>query len=55
MSPDRRTDLAESHLAGFEPGKGPSFQWEPDLLEARRKNNARADRPGRAAQPASRP
>ncbi len=43
VRPDKRSNLAESHLAGFEPGKGPKFQWEPELLEARRKNNANAD------------
>ena len=51
VRPDKRTGLAESHLAGFEPGKGPRFQWEPELLEARRKNNAnpnRSDREGAA-------
>ena len=46
---DKRPDLAESHLAGYEPGKGPRFQWEPELLEARRKNNAKVDRSKRKA------
>ena len=55
VRPDRRTDLAESHLAGYEPGKGPRFQWEPELLEARRQNNANARPAGRKAQPASKP
>jgi hypothetical protein len=55
VRPDKRTDLAESHLAGYEPGKGPRFQWEPELLEARRKNNANAKRSGREAQAAPRP
>jgi hypothetical protein len=32
VRPDKRTDLAASHLAGYEPGKGPRFQWEPELL-----------------------
>jgi hypothetical protein len=53
--PDKRTDLAESHLAGYEPGKGPTFQWEPELLEARRKNNANAKRSRSNAQPAPKP
>ena len=44
VRPDKRTGLAESHLAGYEPGKGPRFQWEPELLEARRKNNANSNR-----------
>ena len=53
VRPDKRTDLAESHLAGYEPGKGPRFQWEPELLEARRKNSANVDRskPKAAAPP----
>ncbi len=55
VRPDKRTDLAESHLAGYEPGKGPRFQWEPELLEARRKNNVNSMRPGREAQAAPRP
>jgi hypothetical protein len=55
VRPDKRTDLAESHLAGYEPGKGPRFQWEPELLEARRKNNAKAKRSRGRAQPTSKP
>ena len=55
VRPDKRTDLAESHLAGYEPGKGPRFQWEPELLEARRKNNANVDRSKRKAEPAKKP
>jgi hypothetical protein len=55
VRPDKRPDLAESHLAGYEPGKGPRFQWEPELLEARRKNNANARRPGREVRPSSTP
>jgi hypothetical protein len=55
VRPDKRTGLAESHLAGYEPGKGPRFQWEPELLEARRKNNANVDRSKRKAQPAQKP
>ena len=55
VRPDKRTELAESHLAGYEPGKGPRFQWEPELLEARRKNNANAKRAGGKAQPAPKP
>jgi len=33
----------------------PSFQWEPKLLEARRKDNANVDRSKRKAQPAQKP
>jgi hypothetical protein len=55
VRPDKRTDLAESHLAGYDPGKGPSFQSEPKLPEARRKNNANLDRSKRKAQPAQKP
>jgi hypothetical protein len=55
VRPDKRTDLAESHLAGYEPGKGPRFQWEPELLEARRKNNPNVDRSKRKAQPVQKP
>jgi hypothetical protein len=55
VRPDMRTDLADSHLAGYEPGKGPRFQWEPELLEARRSNNANVDRSKRKAQPSQKP
>jgi hypothetical protein len=55
VRPDKRPALAASHLAGYEPGKGPRFQWEPELLEARRKHNANAKRSGRQAQPAPKP
>jgi hypothetical protein len=55
VRPDRRTDLAGSHLAGYEPGKGPRFQWEPELLEARRNANANSNRSKRKAQPAPKP
>jgi hypothetical protein len=55
VRPDKRTDLAESHLAGYEPGKCPRFQWEPELLEARRKNNANVDRSKRKAEPVQKP
>jgi hypothetical protein len=55
VRPDTRTDLAESHLAGDESGKGPRFQWKPELLEARRKNNANVDRSTRKAQPPQKP
>jgi hypothetical protein len=55
VRPDKRTDLAESHIAGYDPGKGPRFQWEPKLLEARRKNNANVDRSKWKAQPDQKP
>ena len=36
VRPDRRQERA--HLAGFDLSKAPRFQWEPELLEARRKH-----------------
>jgi hypothetical protein len=55
VRPDKRPDLADSHLAGYEPGKGPTFQWEPELLEARHKNNANVDRSKWKTPPAQKP
>jgi hypothetical protein len=33
--PEQRTDKA--HLAGYDAGRAPRFQWEPELLEANRR------------------
>jgi hypothetical protein len=37
IRPDHRTE--KGHLTGFDPSKAPVFQWEPELLEARRKHD----------------
>jgi hypothetical protein len=42
IRPDRRKESA--HLAGFDLSKAPAFQWEPELLEARRKHYAEVER-----------
>jgi hypothetical protein len=36
LRPDRRQQ--PGHLAGYDPKRAPTFKWEPELLEARRKH-----------------
>jgi hypothetical protein len=38
VRPDRRKDLDKGHLAGYDPANVPTFRWEPELAEARRKH-----------------
>ena len=38
VRPDRRKDIDKGHLAGYDPAKVPTFRWEPELAEARRKH-----------------
>ena len=47
VRPDHRQEKA--HLAGFELSKAPRFQWEPELLEARRKHYAEVEKKSKAA------
>jgi hypothetical protein len=42
VRPDHRNERA--HLAGFDLSKAPAFQWEPELLEARRKHYEEVER-----------
>jgi hypothetical protein len=42
VRPDRRKDQA--HLTGFDRGHAPSFVWEPELLEARKKHYEKVQR-----------
>jgi aminopeptidase N len=46
IRPDHRKDIEKSHLAGYDPAKGPAFRWEPELVEARRKHNEDVRRRG---------
>ena len=34
----------QGHLAGYDPASTPRFQWEPELLEARRNRNEEVKR-----------
>jgi hypothetical protein len=42
--PEQRTD--KGHLAGYDAGHAPRFQWEPGLLEANRRLRGHRDRGG---------
>jgi hypothetical protein len=47
VRPDHRTEKA--HLADFDLSKAPAFQWEPELLEARRKDYEGVEKKNRKA------
>ena len=42
IRPDHRKENA--HLAGYDPSQTPKFQWEPRLLEARKKHHEEVKR-----------
>jgi hypothetical protein len=42
VRPDHRP--GSGHLAGYDPASAPTFRWEPELLEARRKRNEEVKR-----------
>jgi hypothetical protein len=44
VRPDRRKGLDKGHLAGYDPAKVPTFRWEPELVEARRKHYPEVER-----------
>jgi hypothetical protein len=61
VRPDRRKDRDQGHLAGYDPANVPTFQWEPELAEARRKHyeevrrRSERDKAGAAAKKDERP
>src|SRR5262249_24733620 len=44
VRPDRRADRDKGHLVGYDATKVPTFGWERELIEARRKQNEEARR-----------
>lgn len=52
VPPARRNRADKGHLAGYDPSRAPTFRWEPELVEARRRYRESQKRAGANGRPA---